>query len=610
MQRKRTMAFVALVAALSLVAASCSKSQTSSLKRGGIYKMETDGFEWTNSFDPTGEYLGTAWMFYSNLLLRGLLGYKHVGGTEGNELIPDLATDLGTVSADGLTYTFTLKSGVKYAPPVNRAVTSKDVAYAFERIGTASLAAQYGYYYEPVLKGLTEFKEGKATTISGIETPDDKTIKFTLLRPAGDFRNLIAMPAAAPVPPEVGKCFKKAGEYGRYLIANGPYMIEGSDKLDITSCATMKPLSGFDPTSKLIIRRNPNYDAATDSKEARSNFIDGVDLVLNTNTEDIFNKIEAGTVDGEFATPPGTVLQKYSTNSELKDRLKANGADRTWYIVLNLTEKPFDDLNVRRAVNYIIDKEGMLRTAGGPVQGVIAEHIVPPEVLNGQLKAGEFDPYASPNHAGDEAKAKEEMKKSPYDTDKDGVCDAAACKNVRHVTRNTPPFKDYAPGIEAALKKIGITLRTTESANAYPTIQDPKNKIPINSVAGWGKDFANASTFMVLFDGRSILATGNSNYSLVGLTKEKAAEIGASYPAGGVPSVDAKIDECAAKSGTEQDVCWANLDKYLMTDVVPWVPYRWANNVDVISKNVQNYQYDQFSGEAALAHVALSSSTA
>jgi peptide/nickel transport system substrate-binding protein len=602
-QRKRTMAFVALVAALSLVAAGCSKSE--SLKRGGIYKMETDGFEWTNSFDPTGEYLGTAFMFYSNLLLRGLTGYKHKPGSEGgNDIIPDLATDLGTVSADGLTYTFKIKKGVKWQPPLNRDVTSKDVAYAFKRIGTASLAAQYGFYYEPIIKGLVEFKEGKATEISGITTPDDETIVIELTKPSGDLRFLLAMPAAAPIPEEVGKCFTKAGEYGRFLMSNGPYMIEGSDKIDITSCDTMKPASGFDPTTQLIIRRNPSYDASTDSAEARSNLIDGVDLKLNTNTEDIFNKIEAGTVDGEFAGPPAAVLQKYSTNPDLKDRLIASPADRTWYLTMNLTEPPFDDLHVRRAANFIVDKEGMLRTAGGPIQGEIAEHIVPPDVLGGRLRVGEFDPYATPNHAGDEAKAKEEMKQSKYDSDKDGVCDHPVCASVRHVTRNTPPFKDYAPGLEAAFKKIGIILKTTESANGYPVIQDPKNKVPISSVPGWGKDYANASTFMVLFDSRSTLASGNTNYSLVGISKEQAAEIGSSYVEG-VPNVDGKIDECAAKSGDEQADCWAELDKFIMTDVVPWVPYRWAKNIDIISKNVTRYVYDQFSGEVALAHVAL-----
>ena len=73
---------------------------------------------------------------YSNLLVRTLIGYNHVAGAAGNIVVPDLATNLGTVSKDGLTYTFHLKSGIKFGPPLNREITSKDVLFAFERIGT------------------------------------------------------------------------------------------------------------------------------------------------------------------------------------------------------------------------------------------------------------------------------------------------------------------------------------------------------------------------------------------------------------------------------------------------------------------------------------------
>ena len=66
-----------------------------------------------------GEYLGEAWGIMSNLLVRTLVGYRHVPGAAGNEVIPDLATDTGQVSADGLTYTFTLKDGIMFGPPLS-----------------------------------------------------------------------------------------------------------------------------------------------------------------------------------------------------------------------------------------------------------------------------------------------------------------------------------------------------------------------------------------------------------------------------------------------------------------------------------------------------------
>ena len=71
--------------------------------------------------------------------MRTLVGYNHVAGAPGNVVVPDLATNLGTVSKDGKTYTFHLKNGIKFGPPLNREITSKDILFAFERIGTPAL---------------------------------------------------------------------------------------------------------------------------------------------------------------------------------------------------------------------------------------------------------------------------------------------------------------------------------------------------------------------------------------------------------------------------------------------------------------------------------------
>jgi peptide/nickel transport system substrate-binding protein len=118
---------------------------------GGTLTSEIDAFVWTGNFDPTGEYLGTFLGLYTNLLGRTLMGYKHLPDAEGNEVIPDLAAEDPEISEDGVTYTFTIRDGVKFGPPLSRNVTSADVEYAFKRIGTPSLVAQYGFYYLGVI---------------------------------------------------------------------------------------------------------------------------------------------------------------------------------------------------------------------------------------------------------------------------------------------------------------------------------------------------------------------------------------------------------------------------------------------------------------------------
>ncbi|HEY7281051.1 MAG TPA: hypothetical protein VID47_05585, partial [Actinomycetota bacterium] len=92
--------------------------------KGGTYRTAIEDFGFTGAFDPTGEYLGAAWGLYSDMLLRTLMTYNHVEGTAGDALVPDIAASNPDVSADGLTYTFHLKTGVKFGPPINRDVTS------------------------------------------------------------------------------------------------------------------------------------------------------------------------------------------------------------------------------------------------------------------------------------------------------------------------------------------------------------------------------------------------------------------------------------------------------------------------------------------------------
>jgi peptide/nickel transport system substrate-binding protein len=583
-------------------------SEDGGAQAGGVYRVDWEtSFDFTGGFDPVGEYLGEAWGIYSNLMIRTLLGYRHAPGAEGNEVIPDLATDLGQVSEDGLTYTFTLKDGVMFGPPVSREITSQDVAYAFERIGTESLVAQYGFYYD-VIEGMAEFKAGEAETISGIETPDDKTIVFTLTAPTGDFPYALAMPAAGPVPEEVAGCFTEAQAYGRYVVSSGPYMIEGSDAQDATSCDTLQPLPGFDPNASLILVRNPDYDPATDTPEARESFPDRFEFRINTNVDDIYAKIRNGDIEDAVASEPPRVLREYSTDEELQDRLKVNPGDRTWYVTLNLSQPPFDDIHVRKAANLVMDREGLRRAWGGELFGDIATHILPDSMLNDAL--ADYDPYPSEGFAGDVEAAMEEMRQSKYDTDGDGMCDAPECKDVLYLTATDRLRQDMVPPTVASLEKIGITLNVRSVEDAYTPIQTVNRNIPISGRPGWGKDYPDPSTFMVLFNSANIIPQGNVNYSLIGATCEQLQGIdGWEGVCEGIPNIDADIQACnELPVGDERLNCWAELDQKIMEEVVPWVPYLDAAAVHIISPNVTKWEFDQFATTQAYAHVAVDAS--
>jgi peptide/nickel transport system substrate-binding protein len=579
-----------------------ASSGSSNGQRGGVYRVGWENaFGFTNSFDPTGEYLAEAFGIYSNLMIRTLVGYNHVAGAAGNRLVPDLATTLPKPTNGGKTYSFTIKKGIRFGPPVDRAVTSKDLLFSFERMAKPSNGAQYAFYYD-VIKGFTDYGAGKVSTISGIETPAANKIVFNLTRPTGDFLYRLSMPATGPIPQEVAKCFDgQPGRYGRDVVSTGPYMIKGAGSVDISSCSTIKPMSGFDGQTHLTLVRNPEYAPKTDSPTARQNLPDSFQWLVNTNADDILNKVAAGDLQDEISSIPAQVLRSYVTDSSKKPSLHLNSGDRTWYLTMNLTQPPFDDVHVRRAMNWIMDKHALVQAWGGPTIGQVAHHIVPDTLFDNQLS--EYDPYATPGDRGSLAKARAALKGSKYGN---GMCTARACKNVYLLADTREVDTKMLPVIQADARKIGITFKVHTINGAYPALQTPSKNIPLGERPGWGKDYADPLTFFTpLFDGRTIIPTGNTNYSLVGITPTQCAKLKVKGNCKDVPSVNAQLDRCAAALGQPRLTCYENLDKDMMTNVVPWVPYLWSYAQHISAPNVTRWVFDQFSGSTAYAHVAV-----
>ena len=131
-----------------------------------------------------------------------------------------------------------------------------------------------------------------------------------------------------------------------------------------------------------------------------------------------------------------------------------------------------------------------------------------------------YDPYPSPDFAGDVDAAKAEMAQSAYDGDGDGVCDSEACTAVLNASVPAETPRKLATVLEQSLAKIGIEVTTREFADPFPILQNVSRGVPMTQILTWGKDYADPSTFAILFDGRRIIPRGNSNISLVGLTPE------------------------------------------------------------------------------------------
>jgi len=556
--------------------------------------------------DPTGEYALQGWSPLE-AMVRTLVTYKLEPGQAGLQLVPDLATTVPTPTDNGLVYTFHLKPGVKFGPPVNTPVTSQDIVYAFERINSAPLAAQYGFYYDGVISGMTGTAP-RPMPVSGITTPNSTTIVFHLTHATGDFLSRLVLPATAPIPPAVGRCFLAAGSYGNDVISSGPYMFQGAASAKIGSCSTIKRMAGMNPSKQIVLVRNPNYNATTDLQSGRKNYPNAIVIEIDPNISDIFARIQSGALDASyFVNPPKTTLLTYTTNPSLHNRISSVSTGDTEYFQMNLTVPPFNDIHVRRAVNFILDRAAVLQAWGGSTIGSVSTHLIPPAVL-GDVPGAHFDLYPSPGSAGDLEAAEAQMKLSKDDPKHDGKCDVAKyCTNLIMINKDVAPFTDMEASIVSALGKIGIQVlpRELESGAAQTAIENPKQLIAAQIGTWWTYDYPDPATYYDALFG-SISAVGNGNFSMVGLTAGQAKRMSVPYPSGGIPSLDLRISHCEAiQLGVGRDTCWAALEKYMMQNVVPLAPLIWFNQITVLGSDVTYFSVPPFV-RVSLTNIAVS----
>jgi peptide/nickel transport system substrate-binding protein len=608
--RHRLAALLLVGAGAASLSAASAPSQVTAVK-GGTYRVGWEGtpdsFWGRDGFDPTvGWEIGVR-AIHTNLVIRTLVGYDHVPGVAGTRIVPDLASAVPAPTNGGRTYTFRLKRGVRFGPPVNREITSRDVRYAIERLARPANGA-ISWPYFAIIDGLDAYRAGKAGSIRGIGTPNAKTIRFTLTRPAGDFLHRMALPAAAPMPGEVARCFEgRPGAYTSDVVSSGPYMIEGAGSVRIGSCREIRPMRGIS-RARVVLVRNPSYDPRTDRSAARESNPDRFVFVPVGITPQLVAKLTAGDLeDAYLATGASsrTLLLKHAAAARKRGALRLNPARWVHYMTLNLTQPPFDDVHVRRAMSWVIDRAEVREAFGGAQAGAIAGHIIPDDMLGGRL-AG-YAPFDTPGDRGSLARAKAEMAKSKYKT-RNGVCIASACKGVFFVPLlgdlNFNAGERFAPVIKANAAEIGIGLR--QSSRWFDRILTPSLNLASSPSMHWYPEFPDPSSFIDIQLAReSIAYRYNPNTALVGITPALAARVGVKGRTKAVPSVDADIVRCSRLTGGARLDCYAALDRKLTEGIVPWIPLLWRNRINILGPQVAKWQFDGAAGMTAYAHVAV-----
>ena len=522
-------------------------------------------------------------------LLRTLVNYRGATTEEGGTVLrPDLAVALPKVSEDGLAYTFRLKPGIRYAPPYDDVtIKAQDTVRAIEyalRLKSAPFML--------VIEGAREFQNGRADTVSGLETPDDRTLVVHLAELVRDLSERFSFAITSPIPPGTDVGDK---QIGRVPVASGPYMLAGSDGFDFSRAPTKQRLpSGYVYNKRITLVRNPAWR----NDPLRAAYVDRIVLTVESSADKAAAKVDQGRLDVAIGQLVPTTEQeaRYRADPTLEKRLFAHVANVVRYISLNLAVPPFDDVHVRKAVNLAIDKQALRRTARAGLGGRIAGHIAPDALLNNLLL--DYDPYETPGGRGDLEAARGEMAKSRYDRDHDGVCDAPACSGLLSLARNDEPtIPRLAKIVADNLRRIGIELdvKAVDPDTYFGKVSLPQSRLPVVPALGLSPDTLNGTNLFSVFYGP--LVGGPAGYglsgSLVGATPQQLGKW--KYRVTNVPNVDGKIEECLRLTAGAQIQCWAETDQLLMETVVPWVPYLFDGSIQVVSNRVSRFTFSQSS---------------
>jgi peptide/nickel transport system substrate-binding protein len=422
-----------------------------------------------DSLDPQYGYTTQAaeadWLAYTPLLT-----YGHSEGVAGSKLIPGLASDLAQVSADGLTYTLHLRSGLTYSNGAQ--VKASDFAYTIQR----AIKINWGgkSFFTDYVKGATEYDTAKATTISGITTDDGTgTITITLLKPYGAFANVLAFPAAGLVP--TGTEMKN--------LPNSPP--PGVGTYSITNVVANQ---GF------TLQKNANFNIPGIPK----GHLDTINVKVTSNTlteaEQVLSN-QADVFDSGDTIPPTLLGQITST---AKDRFLSEPIPSNLYFFFNVNIPPFNNPLARQAVNYALDRRALQRLASGLIKPLC--WFLPPSITGYPNKPC---PYGGdPNGPPDLAKAKALVQQANL---------VGAPVTVWGQTRS--PRQEYIHYYTSVLNQIGFkaTEHITQDSVYFQTIGNANTK-PQTGFADWINDFPHPSDFYLLLDARSIQPQNSVNY--------------------------------------------------------------------------------------------------
>jgi ABC-type transport system substrate-binding protein len=545
MRMARVLRVACLALGLTLVAVGCAGPERDAggdgVRGGTLRVLSADsemGLDTADIFGPIARPLA-----------RTLYGYNLAGPREQQTVpVPDIASGY-QLSADRRTYTFTLRTGVRYAPPVNREVTATDFVTAIERFYDKQTPS-YGQQYANLIAGAKAFGAGKADRISGLAAPDARTLTITLDQPAPDFLSILALAMFAPVPGEYAGHYQVGANYSGHVVGTGPYTLDT-----------------YIPGETVVLDRNPNWDPATDP--LRRAWVDRIEVRLAVSIPSIQQAIEREDADLSLTSHvPQARIDALRADPERSRRLSVNTTGSTLYLVLGTNPKAgaIADVRVRRAVNYAIDKVAYRDVIAGrwAATGELASTILAP----GSLGYRPYDLYPTPGGRGDPAKARALLAEAGYPH---GLTLGFAIAGSGRYAAGRKP-------IEASLKRAGIGLKVTVHEPGEPhfeALRNPAKRLEHQlAQGGWTSDYLGDNAR------QSIPPNYDSRLDINNLSEYHN------------PEVNRLIDRALAEPDRDRRAAlWAEIDQRIMRDA-PLVPLVWERFAFQWASRVHGWVYD------------------
>jgi peptide/nickel transport system substrate-binding protein len=463
-----------------------------------------------------------------------LINYPDAPAPEGTRLVPEVAASLPTRSADGRTYTFTVRRGFAFSPPLRERVTAQTFRYAIERSMHPRMSPAASAFLSDIA-GVDAYRSGKAAHISGIVVEGTR-LSITLVEPDPSFLARIATPAFCAVPmntpidPRGVQAIPSAGPY---------YIAEHS------------------PNHRIVLKRNPNYHGSRPRRFREIRYTLGV--APPKGVADVL----AGRSDYLADNPPvegdAALLARYGPASDAarngRQQYFVNPTLQLAYLALNTSRPLFSNLRMRKAVNYAIDRRALARIGSwvsGPFPSIPTDQYLPPTM-----------PGASPTVLyppnGDLRTAHRLV------PDAHGTAVLYTCDDYPPLCRRPAQL------IKENLAALGldVDIREFPTGELFERAGTKGEPFDLIVATRWRADYADPANFLnVLLDQR-IRPRGNFNLAYYR-----------------DPDFARELDRIARLTGEARSRAYAALSVEIARDAAPWVAYAVGSSRDLFSARI------------------------